>query len=153
MGKSSYTKKPQGVCHNCGKPGHWKNECPEKDKNGSNQVSQGRGGNKFQGRNQVNNNNGRKQGNGKQGASSWQKKEPGPSEPQTKVVDGKTVHWCKTCGRWTLSHGTAEHRGREGPAVAALWRADGRPGTPTPVDLGRAALAGLVAAAVAGVGA
>ena len=39
----------------------------------------------------------------------WKSKPPGKDEPETKIVNGTTWHWCAICGFWRLSHGTATH--------------------------------------------
>jgi hypothetical protein len=47
----------------------------------------------------------------------WITTVPAPSAPQSKKVDGKEYHWCATCVRWTLSHGTAAHVDRVASAA------------------------------------
>ena len=41
---------------------------------------------------------------------SIEKVAPKEGEAQTKTVDGKLWRWCAKCGRWSTTHGTAEHR-------------------------------------------
>ena len=44
----------------------------------------------------------------------WKSQAPKQGEPQQKTVNAKKWFWCQKCnngkGRWTLSHGTAQHR-------------------------------------------
>ena len=44
--------------------------------------------------------------------SKWKNVKPGPNESETKVVNGKTFHWCAKCNCWSTTHGTATHTGR-----------------------------------------
>ena len=49
----------------------------------------------------------------------WKTLPPKNNDPREKIVDGKTWHWCGTCGRWTLSHSTADRDKQKNP-VATL---------------------------------
>ena len=40
----------------------------------------------------------------------WKAQDPAPGTSETKVVDGKSWHWCQHGGFWWLSHGTADHK-------------------------------------------
>jgi Zinc knuckle len=102
-----------GTCHNCGKEGHWATNCPSKGVNntaGRGNTSGGRFGSQqaFGGRGRGGGGSGR--GNG---TVSWTRVPPGPNQSETKNQLGKTFHWCATCKRWTTSHGTAQHRGKQ----------------------------------------
>ncbi len=50
----------------------------------------------------------------------WKNKAPRSGAPQSKSVDGQEFHWCAKCaggkGRWTTSHGTADHVAGKGKA-------------------------------------
>lgn len=35
---------------------------------------------------------------------------PKAGEPHTKAINRKSRQWCAKCGRWTVSHGTADHK-------------------------------------------
>ena len=71
-----------GVCHNCGKPGHWSRECPDPKKD-----------------------------RGNAGTPNWKKVAPAAGTPTTKSVNGKTFNWCAKCSRWTTTHATSTHTG------------------------------------------
>lgn len=91
-----------GTCHSCGKPGHWARDCPTKSASTGRSTSGPRG-------------NGGRTGGQSKGSTSWTKVAPVPGASEVKTMHGKTFHWCGTCKRWTTSHGTSQHRGREEP--------------------------------------
>ena len=77
-------------CFNCGDPDHYARNCPKrKAYRPANSKKQSRG-------------------------SPWKKQKPKAGEPETVHKHGKTFHWCETCGRWTASHGTKDHKGKKG---------------------------------------
>lgn len=102
-----------GNCHNCGKPGHWSRECPEKKSGGPPRNFRGGRGGRFQGgRPQGGRGGGGDRGNRGFRDGFDKRKGPGPGESKTKVVNGKTWHWCEKCGgRWSTTHGTSSHSG------------------------------------------
>lgn len=91
-----------GTCHNCGKEGHWARNCPTKAKNSgiTSQKANATGT------------------SGKAVSASWTRTPPAANAPQQKSMHGKTFHWCGKCKRWTTSHGTDQHVGKqEGESV------------------------------------
>jgi hypothetical protein len=82
----------KGNCHNCGSSDHWLKDCPKpRNRNGN-----GGGG-----------------GRGNPGPS-LKTTPPKPGEPQSKMINGKVMHWCAKCGvkgRWSTTHSTKEHTG------------------------------------------
>jgi transposase InsO family protein len=78
-----------GTCHNCGKPGHWSRECTE-----TRQDSRPNGS-----------------------VPNWKRVAPTAGTPTTKTVNGKTFNWCGKCNRWTTTHDTSSHQGKQ-PAAA-----------------------------------
>ncbi|KAI2509100.1 hypothetical protein MHU86_5348 [Fragilaria crotonensis] len=92
----SPTKKP-GNCNKCGKPGHWANECPDKQQS-SNPRSQ-----RNQSNRQAHVSASRKPG--------WRSTPPAAGAPTTKKTDTHTFNWCASCKRWTTTHSTETHTG------------------------------------------
>jgi hypothetical protein len=43
----------------------------------------------------------------------WKLKAPGAGKSHTKRDKGTTWYWCSKCGRWTRSHLTEEHKGKD----------------------------------------
>ena len=71
-----------GLCHTCGKPGHWLRVCMEAK---------------------------RDLGNG--GLSNWKRTRRPAGTPESKSINGKTFKWGAKCVRWTTTHGTEAHTG------------------------------------------
>ena len=76
-----------GNCHECGKAGHWANECSEP----STQNSQA---------NRHHRNTRFSTGN----APSWRTTPPSAGAPTTKKHNDKTFNWCAKCNCWTTTH-------------------------------------------------
>jgi hypothetical protein len=101
------------ICHHCGQEGHIRPNCPKKLAEESSTRTSDKGGGRERGR------GGRGRGDGSRWTKSekgqrkgWKTVSPGTGAP-TKTVDGKEFHWCAKCGesgRWSMSHGTADHR-------------------------------------------
>jgi hypothetical protein len=93
-GPSGNGKDRKAKCWNCGSEDHMKKNCPEKNKDKQNQTS-----------------------------GLWAA--PKDGEPQEKVINGKTFKWCAKCswrgrkGKWTVSHGTADHKDKSAATPAA----------------------------------
>ncbi|KAI2506682.1 hypothetical protein MHU86_7783 [Fragilaria crotonensis] len=87
----------KGNCHNCGKPGHWSNKCPDKNKNNRKNVS---------GNGTPNN------ATGAHKTQSWRTVPPPPGTATSKKVKDKAFNWCEKCRRWTTTHTTATHTGQ-----------------------------------------
>jgi hypothetical protein len=87
----------KGNCHSCGKPGHWSNKCPEKNKNGRKNVSGNGTPNSATGAHKT---------------QSWRTVPPPPGTAMSKKVKDKTFNWCEKCRRWTTTHTTATHTGQ-----------------------------------------
>ena len=108
-GTESSAKK--GDCHNCGKPGHWANKCPELA------ISLRKSGpsSSFGYRQDCTNKH-----------KSWHTIPPPPGTGNSKKVKDKTFNWCEKCRCWTVTHTTATHTGgeRRPPALAPSPRAN-----------------------------
>ncbi|KAI2498513.1 hypothetical protein MHU86_15973 [Fragilaria crotonensis] len=87
----------KGNCHNCGKPGHWSNKCPERNKNG---------------RKNVPGNGTPTNAIGAHKTQSWRTVPPPPGTATSKKVKDKAFNWCEKCRRWTTTHTTATHTGQ-----------------------------------------
>ena len=46
-------------------------------------------------------------------STSWKHIPPSATDTHTKVVKGNKFHWCAKCGRWSTTHDTASHWGKE----------------------------------------
>lgn len=90
--------KPDDVCLNCGKKGHWARDCKSGKKQAKGKNNGGGKKGKPNNKNQALTNN-------------WKKVPPDQGEPETKTMRGKTWHWCAHCGRWSTTHGTKDHTG------------------------------------------
>jgi hypothetical protein len=93
-------------CYHCGKKGHIKPNCPDKDKPKVKAAGQG-GGSGGEAKDQSN--------------SSGRKTPPKEGEAHTKTVDGEVSKWCGTCKRWSKgekAHLTEEHVKGKGKAAA-----------------------------------
>jgi hypothetical protein len=77
-----------GVCHNCGKAGHWANCCPKKKKKPHGPKPDAKADKK------------------------WCLVPPDSGAPNTKKVGDVTYKWCGKCKRWTTTHNTASHMGK-----------------------------------------
>lgn len=97
-------------CYTCGEEGHIKPNCPNPRNPSGNLAG---GGNATA---------------GGSGARSWKVKPPRSGEPRTKTVDGTEWHWCGRCGggngRWSATHGTAEHNTNGQPSGGATTAAN-----------------------------
>ncbi|WP_459421618.1 zinc finger CCHC domain-containing protein, partial [Marinobacter adhaerens] len=93
--------KPDDVCKNCGKKGHWARECPAKKR------ETGTHGNRSSGR------QGGTRSSSSTSGPSWKKVPPPTGSPQQKTVQGKQWSWCGKCGRWSTTHGTDTHTGKK----------------------------------------
>jgi len=108
-GGNGKDKTKGGVCHNCGKPGHWRNECPapkkppkeRQDRNGGSTRKKREGQDRF-----------------------WRKVKPAPGEPHTKNRNDRDFHWCEKCKRWTTSHGSEGHLGSRAVRTSAATSAN-----------------------------
>jgi hypothetical protein len=97
--------KSKDKCNNCGEFGHWASNCPKKQQGGRNNRPQGGRGQHAQNRGGPN------RGNRVKGPLVTP---PKNGESEIKLFpDGKRRYWCSKCGRWTLSHGTANHKGKD----------------------------------------
>ena len=103
-------------CLNCNEVGHWARDCPHPKKP--------KGRKPFNSRDKSQRNNpGKKKGSGgKRGNGSRSSKPPPPKEGESEIIfiEGIKYYWCATCKRWTRSHGTDTHRGKEEPQAAAI---------------------------------
>ena len=100
------------TCHNCGKPGHWQRNCPQKqDKNRASSTRRStpphHKSNKKTHKNSPRNTH--------TSESGWKTT---PIEGKTKIVrDGLVWGWCSICKKWTTTHNTdgtdgmPKHRG------------------------------------------
>lgn len=103
---NSGKQQKSGNCHNCGKPGHWARECPDKQTNAAGSNGRGRAGA----------NNGSRRGNNGN-RQNWKKVAPKPGEPIRKLHNGVTFEWCGgegKCNRWTTTHNSASHEKGKG---------------------------------------
>ena len=95
------TKPPakKGNCHNCGRPGHWSPDCPEKKSSSSSSSSSAKS---------------------TKASKKWKSVAPASGESPTKKVGRHTFNWCGKCSRWTTTHFTATHTG--GPnSIASIF--------------------------------
>ena len=92
--------KATGTCHNCGEAGHWAKNCPSKTVSTDATVRTSH--------------RGQSNRNGNSGSISWTKVPPTNGQPHTKSMHNKDFHWCDKCKRWSISHGTSEHRDNNG---------------------------------------
>ncbi|KAI2494289.1 hypothetical protein MHU86_20266 [Fragilaria crotonensis] len=81
----------KGNCHNCGKPGHWSNKCPERNKNG---------------RKNVPGNGTPTNATGAHKTQSW-RTVPHLLELRRPKGEGQGIQLCEKCRRWTTTHTTA----------------------------------------------
>ena len=93
--------KPDDICLNCGKKGHWARDCPSKKGNSNRNKDKNKNG----GKKQLSSDKDKK-GKGKQG---WKYTPPEPNGSTTMERRGKTFRWCAHCGCWSTTHGTDEH--------------------------------------------
>ena len=97
--------KSNDVCKNCNKKGHWARECPEGKKKGYTPKT-------FVPRNKSARSVPGKDGSRRPG-SSPRTPPPKDGESEIKFINGKKSYWCSKCNRWTLSHGTDNHKSKE----------------------------------------
>jgi hypothetical protein len=109
----SGTASATDICLNCGKPGHWARDCPQKVK----PSVRGRDGFRGKTRSVRFSPGPRPSGNtGNRSASSpasksWKTLAPKAGEPEIKKFENRSWRWCAKCGRWSTTHGTAQHTG------------------------------------------
>ena len=121
--KSSFVSRKNVVCWGCGESGHTLDNCPKTSDANKKKIFEEKRNNKNGGN-----------GNGKNKSDSGDNAElsitkqvkipPKQGEKQTKVIGGKTRYWCSKCKRWTISHGTAQHKAKNSGS-------DGNEETPT----------------------
>ena len=87
-------------CLNCGKKGHWAKDCPLKKKRNKRGNQGGKSGKRSNGRSSNR-------------PKSTKPPPPKPGESEIKTINGKKMHWCQKCDRWTVSHGTENHKSKE----------------------------------------
>jgi hypothetical protein len=96
------------TCHHCGQEGHIRPRCPKWKADGSPAPGRGHaGGRGGAGRGRGGDSNWKNSEKGPR--VSWRTTAPGPSDPQSKKVEGKQYHWCAKCVRWSPTHGTDAH--------------------------------------------
>ena len=101
------------TCWGCGAKGHTIDDCPHKSDAEKKKI---RDEHRRNFKNDRKNSGG---SNGKSGDGSGLtpnqllKAAPKPGEKQTKFILGKDRKWCAICKKWTLTHGTAQHRGKK----------------------------------------
>ena len=102
------------TCWGCGETGHGLDQCPHKTqpekevifqqkRNNQNDRTTGDGGSNTS------------QLNGDKNELSYSEQikiPPKSGEKQTKLIGTQTRKWCDTCQRWTLTHGTKDHRSK-----------------------------------------
>ena len=96
-GQNTGTK---GKCHKCGKPGHFRRDCPQLKRGSDNSGPSAQTG--------GNSRSGPTTPDGK--PPSWRTTAPAHGSPSTIKRNGKTFHWCAHCGRWSTTHGTLQHK-------------------------------------------
>jgi len=108
------------ICHYCKETGHYKSACPKLQAKNSNQApkttpapnTQPSGGSSSTSTDP----------NSKKTA--WFRVRPEPNSPQTMKRGEKTWHWCDTCAKWCISHGTSGHVDKEDKSPAPSSQAN-----------------------------
>jgi hypothetical protein len=95
------------TCHHCGKEGHIRPDCPDRNTDKTNSGRGKNGGRGSGGRGGRGND--RWKNSAKGSRNSWQTTAPEPNGLQSKPMSGKEYHWCKKCARWSISHGMDTH--------------------------------------------
>jgi hypothetical protein len=96
-----------GPCFECGGE-HLVKDCPQKKNSGKKHPKQS--GRKFSNPKKA---KGKRDDRGGRGRKGIPLPPPRDGESETREYKGKTHHYCKKCGRWTLSHTTKDHRSKE----------------------------------------
>ena len=99
--------KSQDSCNNCGKLGHWARDCPQK-KTERKGIGGGRTGTSVNKGSTTKRNGKRKDEGNRQKTPP-----PKPGESEITYINGTKKYWCAKCKRWTLSHGTDAHKGKD----------------------------------------
>ena len=105
-GGGSSRDKSNDLCKNCNKKGHWARECPEKKKGGYNAKP-------FNTRGKTSSSGNSGRDGSRRNNSSPRTPPPKSGEAEIKFINGKKSYWCSKCNRWTLSHGTDNHKSKE----------------------------------------
>ena len=84
--------KSNDICNNCGKKGHWANECRSKKSSG--------GGNQKPSQ---------RSSTGPAKEPNWRRVPPAPGGSETIKKNGNPFYWCGKCRHWNKTHVTSAH--------------------------------------------